>query len=106
MRPYAVAAGHGEGEPKTEQPPTMPDYRLYPLQADGRIAGAPLEIFATCDEAATAYALSRESSSDLEVWERDRLVARVRLDADRPGLAADQERQPCDGPHPAPRSRA
>ena len=58
--------------------PRVPDYRLYPLRPDGKIAGAPQEFFATSDEAAITYAGSQAFDHGCEIWERDRFVGKVR----------------------------
>jgi hypothetical protein len=53
-----------------------PDYRLYCLGGDGKITAADW-IDAESDEAAIAVAREMKKSVDCEIWNGNRLVARV-----------------------------
>lgn len=55
----------------------MPDYKIYHLDQDGRIAGAPQEFVATDDHAALAEAQSRQAGWSAELWQGRRLLARL-----------------------------
>ena len=59
----------------------MPNYRLYRLDGVGKISGAEW-IEASADEEARKEAVSRAQSGSFELWEKNRLVERVR--AQRP----------------------
>lgn len=55
----------------------MPNYRLYRLDGAGKITNAEW-IEASGDEEALGEARSRASSSSFELWEKNRLIERVR----------------------------
>jgi hypothetical protein len=55
----------------------MPDYKMYHLDAGGRIAGAPQEFVATDDDAALAEARERQRGMSAELWQGRRLLARL-----------------------------
>ena len=55
----------------------MPNYRLYGLDGVGKISGAEW-IEASADEEARKEAVSRAQSGSFELWEKNRLVERVR----------------------------
>lgn len=57
---------------------------MYVLQPSGRFAGLPTEFFAVSDEAAINYAMSQNCPHGCEVWERERMVARVDNKRDEP----------------------
>lgn len=65
----------------------VPTYRLYRLDGAGRINGADW-IEADDDDAVRAAARETADSSSYEVWDRNRLVERVRVD----GVAAEPPR--------------
>jgi hypothetical protein len=54
----------------------MPEYRLYCLDGANRITRAE-QIVATNDEQAIAAARSMTPPVKCELWQRDRLVARI-----------------------------
>jgi hypothetical protein len=54
----------------------MADYRLYQVNGEGHIAGAEW-IEAETDDEAINEALSRHSSSPLELWQHERLIAKI-----------------------------
>jgi hypothetical protein len=56
----------------------VPQYRVYRMTPEGRVGG-PADII-TCkdDDEATARARSKLSDKDLEVWQADRRVARLK----------------------------
>ena len=56
----------------------MPNYRLYRLDGAGRISGAEW-IEAEDDDAVRARAQSDPQSGSYEIWDRNRLVERVRV---------------------------
>jgi hypothetical protein len=51
----------------------MYDYRLYQLDAKGRIKGA-IELQAEDDEKAVAQVAALPVDGDVELWSRDRIV--------------------------------
>jgi hypothetical protein len=55
----------------------MPDYRLYPVDETGHIAGPPHVETCTSDEEAIAKAKSLVDGHDLEIWDRARMVAKI-----------------------------
>jgi hypothetical protein len=54
----------------------VPNYRLYRLDGAGKIAAADW-IEAADDKDAARRARDREDGNTWEVWDRDRLVARI-----------------------------
>jgi hypothetical protein len=54
----------------------VPNYRLYRLDGAGKIAAADW-IEAVDDDDAARKAREREDGNTWEVWDRDRLVARI-----------------------------
>jgi hypothetical protein len=55
----------------------LPNYRLYRLDGAGKIMGAEW-IEAAGDEDALRDVQSRASSGTFELWDKDRLVERIR----------------------------
>jgi hypothetical protein len=55
----------------------LPNYRLYRLDGAGKITNAEW-IEASADDDARNEAISRCDSGSFELWEKDRLVERVR----------------------------
>jgi hypothetical protein len=62
----------------------MPEYRLYELQADGEATGAPYSFFATSDEVAISHSQGQRCPEGCELWEGERLVAKVGPKRERP----------------------
>jgi hypothetical protein len=59
---------------------TPRDYRIFELDASGSIIGS--DVFPAEDDAvATVIARTMESSADRELWEADRLIARLPANA-------------------------
>jgi len=58
----------------------MPHYRVYTITADNRISGPPATINCDNDGKAIATARSLMIGSVVELWERDRCVARLEAD--------------------------
>ena len=56
----------------------MPDYKMYHLDGEGRIAGAPQEFVAGDDDAALAEAHGRQRGMSAELWQGRRLLARLK----------------------------
>jgi hypothetical protein len=54
----------------------LPSYRLYRLDGAGKIVSAEW-VEAPDDEAATQHARDRKLPVTCEMWERDRLIARI-----------------------------
>jgi hypothetical protein len=54
----------------------MPAYRVYFIDADGRIYQAPQILECADDREATERARQYIDGKDIQVWERDRLVAK------------------------------
>ena len=55
----------------------MPAYTLYCLDSAGHVSRAPEHIAADNDEQAIAYARDKKLSVRCELWDRNRLVARI-----------------------------
>ena len=55
----------------------MPDYKMYHLDREGRIAGAPQEFVAVDDDAALSEAHGRQGGMSAELWQGRRLLARL-----------------------------
>jgi hypothetical protein len=72
-------AGHGLGVAGG----AMPDYRLYTVTSGGRIHGVPTVISCVDDQEATEKARQLAQDEAIDVWERDRRVARVSPNASR-----------------------
>jgi hypothetical protein len=60
----------------------MPYYRIYTVGADGHFAGPAQVIECTDDEEAAQKARQFVDGHDIEVWEKDRLVALLRSEPD------------------------
>jgi hypothetical protein len=65
MRPWGVSV--------------LPNYRLYRLDGAGKISNAEW-LSADDDSHASDLARAIETQTTLEVWDRDRLVARIKPD--------------------------
>jgi hypothetical protein len=63
----------------------MPEYRLYRLNASGRLLGPSVDIDVLDDAAAIAKAIEADHAFIIEVWLGSRLVSRV--DSSRGGIA-------------------
>jgi len=50
----------------------MPQYRLYPLNADGRVCGPPRDIECSHESDAMAHGCHLHEGRDFEVWEGER----------------------------------
>jgi hypothetical protein len=55
----------------------MPDYRIYTVTSGGRIHGVPTIISCVDDREATEKARELIPGASIDVWERDRRVARI-----------------------------
>jgi hypothetical protein len=62
--------------------PTVSDYRFYTLTEDGRIAGPPGNYWLPDDAAAVKRAKLIINEKPIEVWQGDRVVARLVPDQD------------------------
>ena len=60
----------------------MPNYRLYRLDGAGKISSAEW-IGATDDEDAVRQAQSLVQAGTCEIWDRDRLIARLKPEKDK-----------------------
>ena len=58
----------------------MPEYRIYTLEKDNRIAGPPDEIDCADDQAAVQEAKKVLDGHAIEVWEKARFVIRLEPD--------------------------
>jgi hypothetical protein len=56
----------------------MPAYRIYSVGNDGNFSSAPEFVECADDKEVVAKATQRLDGHALEVWEHDRLVARLR----------------------------
>jgi hypothetical protein len=54
----------------------MPDYRIYRIEEDGRIAHLPIVITCATDEEAIERARDCVDGLAVELWRRDRLIRR------------------------------
>jgi hypothetical protein len=55
----------------------MPEYRFYPVQKDGHIAGPSARHDEPDDRAAVSKARQTLDDHDIEIWEGPRIVAYV-----------------------------
>jgi hypothetical protein len=56
----------------------MPEYRLYQLTKDNHIRAAPIILSFATDDEAVQHARQLVDGYDIEVWDRDRLVIRLK----------------------------
>ena len=56
----------------------MPEYRVYMLTDDNKIAGASEEVTCDDDQQAIQYAKQWLDGHDLEVWQGARVVTRLK----------------------------
>jgi hypothetical protein len=66
----------------------MPKYRTYQMDQEGRVIGLPNVIACDDDEMAIKKAKLLGSGHRIDVWNGDRLVARIPMQADRTDCAA------------------
>jgi hypothetical protein len=55
----------------------MPEYRLYRLDGSGKIEGAPIQVDAKNDDEALILARAKKLPAQGELWQGNRLVAKV-----------------------------
>jgi hypothetical protein len=56
----------------------MPEYRIYQFTKDNHIKGAPVVIYEDSDDEAIKQARHLTDGYDIELWDADRLVTRIR----------------------------